>query len=80
MARYEPHVSCINIKKYLKSRNISQFGLAPNVQERERERAGFCLSELGKPRVKVTLHDESYVRVLKSQDFAKVQGSGFHRN
>ena len=38
MARCEPRVSCINIKKYLKSREISQFGLAPNIRERERER------------------------------------------
>ena len=38
MARCEPRVSCINIKKYLKSREISQFGLAPNVRERARER------------------------------------------
>ena len=38
MARCEQRVSCINIKKYLKSRKISQFGLAPNVRERERER------------------------------------------
>ena len=35
MARCEPRVSCINIKKYLKSRKISQFGLEPNVRERE---------------------------------------------
>ena len=37
MAQCEPCVSCINIKKYLKSRKISQFGLAPNIRERERE-------------------------------------------
>ena len=38
MARCELRGSCINIKKYLKSRKISQLGLAPNVRERERER------------------------------------------
>ena len=93
MARCEPRVSCINIKKYLKSRKISQFGLAPNVRERERERErrekktnfsgdfiGFCQSELGKPRVKAALRDESYAWVPKSQDFVKVQGSDFHEN
>ena len=31
-------------------------------------------------RVKAALHDESYAWVLESQDFAKVQGSGFHEN
>ena len=40
----------------------------------------FCWSELDRPRVKVALHDESYVWLPKSQDFAKVQGSGFHEN
>ena len=32
------------------------------------------------PRVKAALRNESYTWVLESQDFAKVQGSGFHRN
>ena len=41
---------------------------------------GFCWSELGRPRVKVVLRDESYAWVPESQDFAKVQGSGFHGN
>ena len=36
MARCEPHVSCINIKKIFKIKNISQFGLEQNVRERER--------------------------------------------
>ena len=93
MVRCEPHVSCINIKKYLKSRNISQFGLAPDVRERERERergrkkssfsddfTRFCRSELDKPRVKAAIHDESYAWVPESQDFSKVQGSGLHEN
>ena len=53
--------------------------------ERERERedeeekrpfsddfTGFCQSELGKPRVKAALCDESYAWVPESQDFAKV--------
>ena len=31
-------------------------------------------------RVKATLRDESYVWVPESQDFGKVQGSGFHEN
>ena len=70
MSRCESHVSCMNIKKYIKSRKISRFGLAPNVRERERgERkkasfsgdfTGFCQSELGKPRVKDALSGESY--------------------
>ena len=38
MARCEPRVSCINIKKISKIKNISQFGLEQNVRERERER------------------------------------------
>ena len=37
MARCESHVSCINIKKISKIKNISQFGLEQNV-EREREK------------------------------------------
>ena len=40
----------------------------------------FCRSELDRPRVKATLCNESYVWVLESQDFAKVQGLGFHGN
>ena len=36
MARCEPRVSCINIKKISKIKNISQFGLEQNVRERER--------------------------------------------
>ena len=38
MARCEPRVSCINIKKISKIKNISQFGLEQNVKDRERER------------------------------------------
>ena len=41
---------------------------------------GFCRSELGRTRVKVALRDESYAWVPESQDFTKVQGSGFHGN
>ena len=40
----------------------------------------FCRSELGKPRVEVALRDESYMWVPESENFAKVQGSGFHGN
>ena len=40
----------------------------------------FCRSELGRPRVKAALRDESYAWVPKSQDFAKVQGLDFHVN
>ena len=40
----------------------------------------FHQSELGKPRVKAALRDESYAWILESQDFAKVQGSGFDEN
>ena len=57
-------------------------------KERKREReekqpfsgdfTGFFRLELGRTRVKTDLHDESYAWVLESQDFAKVQGSGFH--
>ena len=90
MARHEPHVSCINIKKISKIKNISQFGLEHNVRDRERggrkkasffnDFTGFCWSELGRPRVKVALRDESYVWIMESQDFSKVEGLGFHRN
>ena len=41
---------------------------------------GFCQSELGRPRVKTALRDESYAWVPESQDFTKVQGLGFHEN
>ena len=90
MARCEPCVTCINIKKISKIKNISQIGLEQNVREREREGrkkasfsgdfTRFCRSELGKPRVKAALRDESYAWVPESQDLAKVQGSGFHGN
>ena len=50
-------------------------------KEKEREESkplsgdftGFCRSELGRPRVKAALRDESYAWVLESQDFAKVR-------
>ena len=56
-------------------------------RDRERERGnkskpfssdfiGFCRSELGKPRVKVALRNESYTWVLEY----KVQGLGFQGN
>ena len=38
MAQCEPRVSCINIKKISKIKNISQFGLEQNIRKRERER------------------------------------------
>ena len=66
-----------------KIKNISQFGLEQYVREREmREKKSkflcnftrFCLSKLGRSRVKATLRDESYAWVPESQDFAKVQG------
>ena len=57
---------------------------------RERERiekvsfslpfTSFCWLKHNRPRVKVVLHDESSAWVSKSQDFSKVQGSGFSRN
>ena len=62
----------------------SHFGLREKRdRERERERGkkskpfsddfmGFCQSELGKPRVKAALCNESYAWVLESQDLAKV--------
>ena len=74
MARCEPRVSCINIKKISKITNISQFGLEQKVRERERggkKKASFSgdftrfyRSELGRPRqrVKTALRDESYRR------------------
>ena len=37
MAWCEPRVSCINIKKISKIKNILNFGLEQNVRERERE-------------------------------------------
>ena len=91
MARCEPRVSCINIKKIYKIKNISQFGQEQNVREIEREEGEknasfsddftrFYQSELGKSRVKAALRDESYVWVPESQDFTKVQGSSFHGN
>ena len=63
------------------------------MSERERERGGrkknpsfsddftrFFQSELGRQRFKAVLRDESYAWVPESQDFSKVQGSGFHGN
>ena len=41
---------------------------------------GFRRSNLIRSRVKVALRDESYAWVSESQDFAKVQSSGFHEN
>ena len=35
MGQCEPRVTCINIKKISKIKNISQFGLEQNVRERE---------------------------------------------
>ena len=72
----------------------SHFGLREKrdrERERERERGkkskpyscdftGFFQSELGRPRVKAAPRDESYPWVLESQDFAKIQGLGFHEN
>ena len=72
-----------------KIEKISQFGLEQNVKEREEgeKKASFssnftrfCQSELSRPRVKAALRDESYAWVPELQDFAKVQGSGFHIN
>ena len=40
----------------------------------------FCRSELDRSRVKAALRDKSYMWVPESQDFTKVQGSGFHEN
>ena len=40
----------------------------------------FRRSDLVGLRVKVALCDESYTWVPESQDFAKVQSSGFHEN
>ena len=40
----------------------------------------FHRSELGSSRIKADLRDEGYAWVPKSQDSAKVQGSGFHGN
>ena len=40
----------------------------------------FCRSELGRPRVKAALRDDSYAWAPESQDFSKVQGSDFHGN
>ena len=86
MARCESRLSCINIKKISKIKNISQFGLEQNVRERERERkererereerekktsffgdfTRFFQLELGMPRVKVALYDESYTWIPES--------------
>ena len=90
MVRCEPRVSCINIKKISKIKNILQFGVEQTL-EREKEEGekkqtspvillGFAPSKFGRPRVKAALHDKSYAWVPESQDFAKVQGSGFLGN
>ena len=91
MARCEPHVSCINIKKISKIKNISQFGLEQNVRERDKEKGekkaqaspkilrGFASQNSAGRKVKL-LCDESYTWVPESQDFAKVQGSSFNEN
>ena len=41
---------------------------------------GFRRSDLVRLRIKADLRDEVYAWVPKSQDSAKVQGSGFHKN
>ena len=90
MARHEPYVHTINSLKYLTCQKDLICGTGKkNVIERERGKKNkpfsgnftkFFWLELGRPRVKVALRDESYVWVLESQDFAKVKGSGFHEN
>ena len=83
MAQCQQCISCNNIKKISKIKNISQFGLEQNVRERERggrkkkasffgDFTRFYRSELCRPSVKAALHDKSYAWVLESQDFAKV--------
>ena len=68
------------------------FCLRPNrkrerERDREKKKASFSLqftsfrrSDLVGLRVKVSLRDESSTWVPESQDFAKVQSSGFHEN
>ena len=41
---------------------------------------GFRPSDLVRSRIKANLRDEVYVWIPESQDYAKVQGSGFHGN
>ena len=41
---------------------------------------GFRRSDLVRSRIKADIGDEGYTWVPESQDFAKVQGSGFHEN
>ena len=90
MYKYKKYLKKIKqIKKYICeiSKKISQKYLDQTL-EREREEGeekqlfsgdftGFCRSELSMPRVKSALQDESYAWVPESQDFAKVQGSGY---
>ena len=85
MARYEPRVSCITIKKISKIKNISQFGLKQMLEIESREKKAsfsenftrYCPSELGRPRVKAALRDESYAWVPESQDFPRFKVSVF---
>ena len=41
---------------------------------------GFRRSDLVRSRIKADLRDEGYACIPESQDYAKVQGSGFHEN
>ena len=91
MARCEPRVHTVNSIKYQTCQKDLILVKEKNMIERERERGkkskhfsgdftGFCRLKLGRWRVTAALRDESYAWVLESQDFAKVQGSRFHRN
>ena len=85
MARCEPRVSCINIKKISKIKNISQFGLEQNVREGEKE-DGEKKNKLLRRFYEVLQVGTRQAESLRcstlrgTQDFAKVQGSGFHEN
>ena len=85
MVRRGPHVHIIY--SHSKNENIS-FGLSQTIRERVRERKAifslrftrFRPSDIVRSIIKVDLRDEGYTWVSESQDSAKVQGSGFHRN
>ena len=76
--------------KYPKKYLMLSFGLSQTVRERVRERErekrdlssihGISSMDLVRSRIKADLRDNVYAWIPESQDSAKVQGSGFHRN
>ena len=90
MARCELRVSCVNIKKISKIKNISQFGLEPNVREKERggrkkKQAsttilrGFASRNSTGRELKL-LYATRDMRGYRNHKISPGPGLGFHRN